>query len=179
MGVVTGLAWTSMGGATLSVEASQIHSKQRGFKLTGQLGDVMKESAEIAYSYVASHLTDYGIQQERLDEAFIHLHVPEGATPKDGPSAGITMASALLSLLLKKRLPRKVAMTGELTLTGQVLAVGGIREKVIAARRVGIREVILPEACRRDFNELPQYLKDGLTVHFASQYDDVFRILWE
>lgn len=179
VGVVTGLAWTSMGGATLSVEASQIHSKQRGFKLTGQLGDVMKESAEIAYSYVASHLTDYGIQQERLDEAFIHLHVPEGATPKDGPSAGITMASALLSLLLKKRLPRKVAMTGELTLTGQVLAVGGIREKVIAARRVGIREVILPEACRRDFNELPQYLKDGLTVHFASQYDDVFRILWE
>lgn len=178
VGVVTGLAWTSMGGATLSVEASQVHSKQRGFKLTGQLGDVMKESAEIAYSYVAGHLGDYGLSEERLDEAFLHLHVPEGATPKDGPSAGITMASALLSLLLKKRLPRKVAMTGELTLTGQVLAVGGIREKVIAARRVGIREVILPEACQRDFDELPDYLKDGLTVHFAKQYDDVFRILW-
>lgn len=178
VGVVTGLAWTAMGGATLSVEASQVHSKQRGFKLTGQLGDVMKESAEIAYSYVASHLKDYGLSEERLDEAFLHLHVPEGATPKDGPSAGITMASALLSLLLKKRLPRKVAMTGELTLTGQVLAVGGIREKVIAARRVGIREVILPEACQRDFDELPDYLKDGLTVHFAKQYDDVFAILW-
>lgn len=178
VGVVTGLAWTAMGGATLSVEASQVHSKQRGFKLTGQLGDVMKESAEIAYSYVAGHLADYGIDTARLDEAFIHLHVPEGATPKDGPSAGITMASALLSLLLKKRLPRKIAMTGELTLTGQVLAVGGIREKVIAARRVGIREVILPEACRRDFDELPDYLKDGLTVHFATRYDDVFRILW-
>ena len=178
VGVVTGLAWTAMGGATLSVEASQVHSKQRGFKLTGQLGDVMKESAEIAYSYVASHLKDYGLSEERLDEAFLHLHVPEGATPKDGPSAGITMASALLSLLLKKRLPRKVAMTGELTLTGQVLAVGGIREKVIAARRVGIREVILPEACQRDFDELPEYLKDGLTVHFAKQYDDVFEILW-
>ncbi|MFT6339313.1 MAG: ATP-dependent Lon protease [Alcanivorax sp.] len=178
VGVVTGLAWTSMGGATLSVEASQVHSKQRGFKLTGQLGDVMKESAEIAYSYVASHLRDYGLSEERLDEAFLHLHVPEGATPKDGPSAGITMASALLSLLLKKRLPRKVAMTGELTLTGQVLAVGGIREKIIAARRVGIREVILPDACQRDFDELPGYLKDGLTVHFAKQYDDVFQVLW-
>lgn len=178
VGVVTGLAWTSMGGATLSVEASQVHSKQRGFKLTGQLGDVMKESAEIAYSYVASHLRDYGLSEERLDEAFLHLHVPEGATPKDGPSAGITMASALLSLLLKKRLPRKVAMTGELTLTGQVLAVGGIREKIIAARRVGIREVILPDACQRDFDELPGHLKDGLTVHFAKQYDDVFQVLW-
>ncbi|MZR61871.1 endopeptidase La [Alcanivorax sp. DP30] len=178
IGVVTGLAWTSMGGATLSVEASLVHSRQRGFKLTGQLGDVMKESAEIAYSYVASHLQDFGLPQDILDEAFIHLHVPEGATPKDGPSAGITMASALLSLLMKKRLPRKVAMTGELTLTGQVLAVGGIREKVIAARRVGIRELILPEACQRDFDELPGYLKEGLTIHFAGQYSDVFHILW-
>ncbi|KGD65721.1 ATP-dependent protease La [Alcanivorax nanhaiticus] len=178
IGVVTGLAWTSMGGATLSVEASLVHSRQRGFKLTGQLGDVMKESAEIAYSYVASHLRDFGLADDILDNAFIHLHVPEGATPKDGPSAGITMASALLSLLMKKRLPRKVAMTGELTLTGQVLAVGGIREKVIAARRVGVRELILPGACQRDFDELPEYLKDGLTVHFAEQYNDVFGILW-
>lgn len=178
IGVVTGLAWTSMGGATLSVEASLVHSRQRGFKLTGQLGDVMKESAEIAYSYVASHLSDFGLADDILDNAFIHLHVPEGATPKDGPSAGITMASALLSLLMKKRLPRKVAMTGELTLTGQVLAVGGIREKVIAARRVGVRELILPGACQRDFDELPEYLKDGLTVHFAEQYNDVFGILW-
>ncbi len=178
IGVVTGLAWTSMGGATLSVEASLVHRRQRGFKLTGQLGDVMKESAEIAYSYVASHLSDFGLADDILDNAFIHLHVPEGATPKDGPSAGITMASALLSLLMKKRLPRKVAMTGELTLTGQVLAVGGIREKVIAARRVGVRELILPGACQRDFDELPEYLKDGLTVHFAEQYNDVFGILW-
>ena len=167
-----------MGGATLPVEASLVHSRQRGFKLTGQLGDVMKESAEIAYSYVASHLKEYGLEEDMLDNAFIHLHVPEGATPKDGPSAGITMATALLSLLMKKRLPRKVAMTGELTLTGQVLAVGGIREKVIAARRVGIREVILPDACRRDFDELPDYLKEGLTIHFAKQYSDVFSLLW-
>ncbi|EKF73060.1 ATP-dependent protease La [Alcanivorax hongdengensis A-11-3] len=178
VGVVTGLAWTAMGGATLSIEANQIHSKQRGFKLTGQLGDVMKESAEIAYSYVAAHLKDYGQDETRLDEAFIHLHVPEGATPKDGPSAGVTMATALLSLAMNKRLPRKLAMTGELTLTGQVLAVGGIREKIIAARRVGIREVILPDACRRDFDELPGYLKEGMTVHFARQYRDVHRIIW-
>jgi len=178
VGVVTGLAWTAMGGATLSIEANQVHSKQRGFKLTGQLGDVMKESAEIAYSYVASNLSQFSLNPEQLDEAFLHLHVPEGATPKDGPSAGVTMATALLSLLMKKRVPRKVAMTGELTLTGQVLAVGGIREKVIAARRVGIKEVILPEACRRDFDELPDYLKQGLTVHFAEQYSDVFHTLW-
>lgn len=178
VGVVTGLAWTSMGGATLSIEANQVHSKQRGFKLTGQLGDVMKESAEIAYSYVASNLAQFSLDPAQLDEAFLHLHVPEGATPKDGPSAGVTMATALLSLLMKKRVPRKVAMTGELTLTGQVLAVGGIREKVIAARRVGIKEVILPEACRRDFDELPDYLKQGLTVHFAEQYSDVFHTLW-
>ncbi|MCG8393235.1 MAG: endopeptidase La [Pseudomonadales bacterium] len=178
VGVVTGLAWTAMGGATLSVEASQVHAKQRGFKLTGQLGDVMKESAEIAYSFVASHLEQFEVPQDRLDEAFLHLHVPEGATPKDGPSAGITMASAILSLAMKKRVPRKLAMTGELTLTGQVLAVGGIREKVIAARRAGLREVILPDACQRDFDELPDYLKEGLTVHFAKQYSDVFHILW-
>jgi len=178
VGVVTGLAWTAMGGATLSIEANQVHSKQRGFKLTGQLGDVMKESAEIAYSYVASNLSQFSLNPEQLDEAFLHLHVPEGATPKDGPSAGVTMATALLSLLMKKRVPRKVAMTGELTLTGQVLAVGGIREKVIAARRVGIKEVILPKACRRDFDELPDYLKQGLTVHFAEQYSDVFHTLW-
>lgn len=178
VGVVTGLAWTSMGGATLPVEASLIHNNQRGFKFTGQLGDVMKESAEIAYSYVSSQLAHYGLDEGALDNAFIHLHVPEGATPKDGPSAGITMASALLSQVMGKRIPRKIAMTGELTLTGQVLAVGGIREKVIAARRIGIRELILPSRCQRDFNELPAHLQSGLTVHFANHYDDVFRILW-
>lgn len=178
VGVVTGLAWTAMGGATLSVEASQVHGKRRGLKLTGQLGEVMKESAEIAYSYIASNGERFGLDAEYFDNAFYHLHVPEGATPKDGPSAGITMATALLSHAKGKRLPRKLAMTGELTLTGQVLAVGGIREKVIAARRVNIKEIILPEACRRDFDELPDYLQKGLTVHFASHYHDVHDIIW-
>ncbi|KAF0806338.1 ATP-dependent protease La [Alcanivorax xiamenensis] len=178
IGVVTGLAWTSMGGATLSIEATQVHVHQRGFKQTGQLGDVMKESAEIAYSYVASHLPAYGGDSSWFDQSFVHLHVPEGATPKDGPSAGITMATALISLATGKRLPRKLAMTGELTLTGQVLAVGGIREKITAARRVGIREIILPKACERDYKELPEHLKKGLTVHFAERYQDVHDAIW-
>lgn len=173
-GVVTGLAWTSMGGTTLPVEAAHVHSLTRGFKLTGQLGEVMQESANIAYSYVMSNLDTYGISREWFDEAFVHLHVPEGATPKDGPSAGVTMTTALLSLAKGKGI-RSLAMTGELTLTGHVLPVGGIREKVIAARRSDIFELILPKANQRDFDELPEYLRTGITVHFAGHYRDVAR----
>ncbi|SFR58086.1 ATP dependent PIM1 peptidase. Serine peptidase. MEROPS family S16 [Marinobacter daqiaonensis] len=176
MGVVTGLAWTSMGGATLSVEASRIHSNQRGFRLTGQLGDVMKESADIAYSYVSSNLKRLKADTTFFDKSFVHLHVPEGATPKDGPSAGVTMATALLSIARKEAPLQNIAMTGELTLTGQVLPVGGIREKVIAARRQKITTLILPDANQGDFNELPEYLKEGLTVHFAKHYNDVYQI---
>ena len=176
-GVVTGLAWTAMGGATLSIEATLVHSKNRGFKLTGKLGEVMRESAEIAYSYIASHLKPFQGDPIFFDEAFVHLHVPEGATPKDGPSAGVTMATALLSLARGQK-PRPLAMTGELTLTGQVLAVGGIREKVIAARRSRIKELILPEANRGDYEELPDYIREGLTVHFAKQYKDVVPVVF-
>ncbi len=178
LGVVTGLAWTPMGGATLPVESSQIHTLNRGFKLTGQLGDVMKESAEIAYSYVVSHLKDYGCDSDFFDMSMVHLHVPEGATRKDGPSAGITIATALVSLARKERIKRPLAMTGELTLTGQVLPVGGIREKVIAARRSKIMELILPQANRRDFDELPEYLREGITVHFARSYREVFEFVF-
>lgn len=178
IGVVTGLAWTSMGGATLPVEASRIHDNRRGFKQTGQLGDVMKESSEIAYSYVASHNGQFSIDDDWFKNAFIHLHVPEGATPKDGPSAGVTMATALISLASQRPIKRKLAMTGELTLTGQVLAVGGIREKVIAARRVGLKELILPAANQRDYDELPDYLREGLSVHFAEHYRDVYRLVF-
>ncbi|SFU42785.1 endopeptidase La [Halomonas korlensis] len=177
-GVVTGLAWTSMGGATLSIEAGKVHSLDRGFKLTGQLGDVMKESANIAYSYVLGHLNEYGADSDFFDSAFVHLHVPEGATPKDGPSAGVTMTTALLSLALHRAIERPLAMTGELTLTGQVLPVGGIREKVIAARRSDIFELILPDANRRDYGELPDYLKEGMTVHFAGRYPDVAKVVF-
>jgi ATP-dependent Lon protease len=174
-GVVTGLAWTSMGGATLPVEAVTMHTSSRGLKLTGKLGDVMKESADIAYSFVGQHAHRYGGDAGFFDQRTIHLHVPEGATPKDGPSAGVTMTTALISLMSNRRIRRPLAMTGELTLTGQVLPVGGIREKVIAARRSKIIEVILPEANRRDYEELPEHVRDGMTVHFAKHYDDVYQ----
>jgi ATP-dependent Lon protease len=179
VGVVTGLAWTAMGGATLSIEATQIHNYTRGFKLTGQLGDVMKESAEIAYGYVVSQSKDFEIDKDFFEKAFIHLHVPSGATPKDGPSAGVTMASALLSLAKGKTVEKKIAMTGELTLTGQILPVGGIREKVVAARRVKIHDLILPEANRRDFDELPDYVSEGVKVQFVKEYGEIASALWQ
>ncbi|VAW81832.1 ATP-dependent protease La Type I, partial [hydrothermal vent metagenome] len=166
-------AWTSMGGATLSVEANRIHSFNRGFKLTGQLGDVMKESAEIAYSYILANAEHWGASPDFFEKSLIHLHVPAGATPKDGPSAGVTMATALLSVAKGCKPKHNLAMTGELTLTGQVLPVGGIREKVIAARRVNIRELILPVANKGDFEEIPEYIREGISVHFAEQYSDV------
>jgi len=178
VGVVTGLAWTAMGGATLAVESSQVHTLKHGFKQTGSLGDVMKESAEIAYSHVAAHLKDYGCDTDFFESGLVHLHVPEGSTPKDGPSAGITMATALVSLARNQRIRRHLAMTGELTLTGQVLAVGGIREKVIAARRSKVMELILPKANKRDFDELPDYLRDGMTVHFARTFREVFECVF-
>lgn len=178
VGVITGLAWTSMGGDTLPVEATKVHSQRPGFKLTGRLGDVMKESAEIAFSYIMANLKKYGALETFFDKAFIHLHVPEGATPKDGPSAGVTMASALLSLAVRRR-PRHIAMTGELTLTGKVLPVGGIREKVIAARRNGVTELILPKANERDYKELPDYIQEGMTVHFAEWFNHIIPHLFK
>ncbi len=178
VGVVTGLAWTAMGGATLPIEAQLIHSSNRGFKLTGQLGDVMRESAEIAYSYIAANLKKFKGDPSFFDKAFVHLHVPEGATPKDGPSAGVTMATALLSLARNQAPKANVAMTGELTLTGQVFPVGGIREKVIAAKRLGIRELILPEANRRDYDELPDYIVKGLKVNFARNFQQVYQVMF-
>jgi len=179
VGVVTGLAWTPMGGATLSIEATQVHSMHRGFKLTGKLGEVMRESAEIAYSYISSHLKSFKGDSEFFDAAFVHLHVPEGATPKDGPSAGVTMATALLSLARKQRIKRPLAMTGELTLTGSIYPVGGIREKVIAARRAKITELILPESNRGDFEDLPEHIREGVTAHFVKHYREVVPIVFD
>ena len=178
-GVVTGLAWTANGGATLAIESSKVHTLNRGFKLTGQLGDVMKESAEIAYSYVVAHLRELGASEDFFDMSMVHLHVPEGATPKDGPSAGITIATALVSLARRERIKRPLAMTGELTLTGRVLPVGGIREKIIAARRSKIPEVILPYGNRTDFEDLPDYLKEGLSAHFVRSYREVFEVVFD
>jgi ATP-dependent Lon protease len=179
VGVVNGLAWTSLGGTTLAVESSQVHDGSRGFRQTGQLGDVMKESAQIAYSYIASNLCGHGARADFFDNAMIHLHVPEGATPKDGPSAGITMATALLSLALGKPVKRNIAMTGELTLTGHVLPIGGVKEKLIAARRAGIAEIIFPVDNERDFDELPEYLKEDIDVHFAATFKEVAALCFE
>jgi ATP-dependent Lon protease len=177
-GVVTGLAWTAMGGATLSIEAVRTHEYNRGLKLTGQLGDVMKESADIAYGYVVSHAARFGADPAFFEKGFIHLHVPAGATPKDGPSAGITMASALLSLARSQPV-RRIAMTGELTLTGEVFPIGGVREKLVAARRAGIKEIILPADNRGDYDEVPEHVRKGMTVHFATRYDDVVPLLFK
>ncbi|VAW79831.1 ATP-dependent protease La Type I [hydrothermal vent metagenome] len=179
VGVITGLAWTAMGGATLSIEATRIHSFTRGFKLTGQLGDVMRESAEIAYSYILANAENWNASANFFEKSLIHLHVPAGATPKDGPSAGVTMACALLSLAKGRHPRRTLAMTGELTLTGHVLPVGGIREKVIAARRINIRELILPEANRGDFEEIPEHIREGIAVHFAETFDDVVPVVFD
>ncbi|MDF1578359.1 MAG: endopeptidase La [Desulfurivibrionaceae bacterium] len=177
IGVVTGLAWTALGGATLAVEATCIHEQRRGFKQTGQLGDVMRESSEIAYSYIAANIGRFGGDKEYFASRYIHLHVPEGATPKDGPSAGITMASALLLLARGMSLERPLAMTGELTLTGTVLPVGGIKEKVIAAKRQKIQELVLPEGNRGDFEELPEHVRRGLQVDFVDKYQQVAKII--
>ena len=177
-GVVTGLAWTALGGATLQVEATAILAKNKGFKQTGQLGKVMIESSEIAYSYVMAHIADFEGEPEFFEKHFIHLHVPAGATPKDGPSAGITMATALVSMITGKVVKKRLGMTGELTLTGRVLAIGGVKEKTIAARRSGLKILIFPDENRKDYDELPDYLKEGLEVHFVKTFKDVYSLVF-
>ena len=179
-GVTLGLAWTAMGGATLYIEASAIKGKNGGFKQTGQLGSVMQESSEIAYSYIRSMISKENGEKEEnfFDNHFIHMHVPAGATPKDGPSAGVTMALALHSLVKGKAIKKGLAMTGELTLTGRVLPIGGVREKTIAARRVKVFELIFPGENKKDFNELPEYLKKGMTVHFVDYFEDIIKIAY-
>ncbi len=177
-GVATGLARTSLGGATLQIEATAMLAKTKGFKQTGHLGNVMVESSEIAYSYIMAHIADFGVEPEFFDTHFIHLHVPAGATPKDGPSAGVTMATALISMITGKVVKKKLGMTGELTLTGRVLPIGGLKEKTIASRRSGLKILVFPEDNRKDFDDLPDYLKEGLEVHFVRTFDDVYRIVF-
>lgn len=179
VGIATGLAWTSMGGATIPIEAICINNLGASINLTGSLGDVMKESANIAYSYACANIGKLDAKKKHFfDKAKIHLHVPEGATPKDGPSAGITMATALLSLALNKAPEKGFAMTGELTLTGNVLAIGGIREKSLAAKRLKIKKLICPKANECDVNDLPDFVKEGIEYYFVEKYDDVAKILF-
>lgn len=176
VGVSTGLAWTSHGGATLYIEAIKVASDKTDMNLTGQAGDVMKESSQIAWSYLHSAVHKYAPGYTFFEKSQVHIHIPEGATPKDGPSAGITMVTALLSLLLDMPVLDNLGMTGEITLTGRILGVGGIREKLIAARRSGLFTLIFPKDNQRDYDELPTYLKESLDVHFVEHYDEVFHL---
>ncbi|RKY01662.1 MAG: endopeptidase La, partial [Spirochaetes bacterium] len=176
-GIAIGLAWTPLGGATLTIESILIPGKGE-LKLTGSLGDVMVESANIALSYVRSIMLKYRVKENLFEHNFIHLHVPAGATPKDGPSAGITMASAMLSLITGKKLKDKLAMTGELSLVGNVLPVGGIKEKVIAAKRARMKEIILPKENQKDLNEIPDYIKKGIQFHLVKTMNDVEKLVF-
>jgi len=176
VGVVTGLAYTTMGGTTLHIEAAAVATGGAGFKQTGQLGAVMVESSEIAYSYVRSLFSGNEKTMEFFRKNLIHLHVPAGATPKDGPSAGITMACALYSLATGTPMIGDTAMTGELTLTGMVMPIGGVKEKVIAATRAKVKQVILPENNREDFELLPDHVREGVSAHFVKTFADVQKI---
>lgn len=176
VGVCMGLAWTAMGGATLYIETIKVAGEKTGMKLTGQAGAVMKESSEIAWSYLHSAINKYAPGYTFFEKTQVHIHIPEGATPKDGPSAGITMVTALLSLLIDTPVLDNLGMTGELTLTGRILAIGGVKEKLIAARRSGLKVLIFPKDNIRDYDELPEYIKKGIIVHFVEHYDEVFKI---
>lgn len=175
-GVVTGLAWTAVGGEILFVETSLSKGKGGKLTLTGNLGDVMKESAMLALEYIHAHAALLGIPEERFDNWNVHIHVPEGAIPKDGPSAGITMVTSLVSAFRQCKVKRNLAMTGEITLRGRVLPVGGIREKILAAKRAGIEEIILCQENKKDIDEIkPEYLK-GMTFHYVKDIPEVIQL---
>jgi len=168
VGVATGLAWTETGGEILFIEATSMPGKAE-LILTGSLGDVMKESARAALSYIEAHAVEFGIQPEAFENRIIHIHVPSGAIPKDGPSAGVTMVTALVSLLTGKPARRNVAMTGEITLTGRVLAIGGLKEKVLAAHRAGVGTVVAPERNRDDLEDIPENVRADLQFIFVTE----------
>jgi len=172
-GVATGLVWTPVGGDIVFIEATKMPGG-KGFQLTGQLGDVMRESAQAALSYVRSKAKDLGLDERFFDRTDIHLHVPGGAVPKDGPSAGVTMATAIASLVTGRLVRDDVAMTGEITLRGQVLPIGGLKEKVLAAHRVGIKTVIIPKRNEKDLDDIPEEVRDSVKFVLADCVEQVF-----
>jgi ATP-dependent Lon protease len=174
-GIATGLAWTPVGGEVLFIEASKMEGA-RGFKITGSVGNVMQESAQAALTYVRSKAEHIGLNPLFFDTIDIHLHIPAGATPKDGPSAGVTMTTALVSLLLDKAVRPNLAMTGEVTLSGKVLPVGGIKEKVLAAHRAGIKIVVLPKQNQQDLDELPEEVKKAIQFKLVRNMDEVLKL---
>jgi len=173
VGVATGLAWTQFGGTTLSIEVNLMEGKGN-LILTGKLGEVMQESAKTALSHIKANAETYGIDKEILEKNDIHIHVPEGATPKDGPSAGITIATAILSALTGKKVDNNIAMTGEITLRGRVLAIGGLKEKSLAAYRIGIKKVIIPEANLKDLEDIPSAIRSQIKFIPVSEVTKVF-----
>ena len=175
-GVAVGVAWTPSGGDIVFVESTKMRGK-KSLKLTGQLGDVMKESAEAALSYIRSRADSLGIAEDFFDKYDLHIHIPAGSIPKDGPSAGVTIATSLISLLMDKPVRPDVAMSGEITLRGKVLPVGGIKEKVLAAKRAGIRTIILPSRNEKDLEEIPAAIKKELEFQFVDSIDEVLRIV--
>jgi ATP-dependent Lon protease len=177
-GVATGLAWTPTGGDVLFVEATSMKGSG-DLVLTGQLGDVMKESARIALSYVRAHAAELGIDESAFDERTFHVHVPAGAIPKDGPSAGITMATALASLLAGRPVRHTVGMTGEVTLQGRVLPIGGLKQKVLAAHAAGLTDVILPERNRADLDDVPEKVRTQMAFHPVMSLGEVLELALE
>ncbi len=174
VGVTTGLAWTAVGGDTLSIETAILPGTGQ-LALTGQLGDVMQESAKAAISYIRSKSRSLKIDANFYKEKDIHIHVPEGATPKDGPSAGVTMCLSVISALTGRRVRKEVAMTGEITLRGKILPVGGIKEKVLAAHRAGIKKVLIPDENVQDLEELPKIVKKEVEFVLIKKVDDAIR----
>jgi len=175
VGIATGLAWTEVGGELLVTEATLMPGKGK-LTLTGKLGDVMQESAQAALSYVRSKAPELGLAEDFHSKLDIHVHVPEGAIPKDGPSAGITMATTLVSALTKIPVRRDVAMTGEITLRGKVLPIGGVKEKILAAHRAGVKNIILPRDNEKDLADIPKNVLDVIDTHLVSQMDEVLKI---
>lgn len=178
VGVVTGLAWTETGGETLSIEVNTMPGKGK-LQLTGQLGEVMKESAQAAFSYIRSHASELGIEPTFQDNIDIHIHIPEGATPKDGPSAGVALGIALISAVTKRPVRSSLAMTGEITLRGRILAIGGLKEKVLAALRFGIKTVLFPRTNEKDLAEIPDYVKKSVELVPVAHLDEVFAIAFK
>jgi ATP-dependent Lon protease len=174
-GVVTGLAWTAAGGDILFIESTKMNGKGN-LTLTGQLGDVMKESATAALTFVRSHAKEFGINVDFNQKTDIHVHVPARAIPKDGPSAGVSMVTSLVSLLTDTPVKEKVAMTGEITLRGNVLPIGGVKEKVTAAHRSGIKHIILPDHNKKDLEDIPDHIKKDLNFYFAKEIMDVIDV---